>query len=499
MSRARVRLYALISSTLTLVASLIFSIAITRKLPIMDLGYLNVFTGAISFGLLPTGISNFITPRLAARYRHVQITVLISSMLLGFVGMAIAGTFLFLIHSEIPKFYFYSMLILALLSVLSYSFNAPFVGSLTVLNRPRMVFTSIITSIVKLVAIFYIFYSHWSLISVLISTFIITLSGVIYSGMSLVPYMQSFGKLKTTLREFLSGSWIAMLGYASSNLRSVDTFMIAAIGGILDNAGWQVLNIIGSVYAFRGMLMNLTYGELLQLGSHAKQAYIDFLLLMFTTTDLALYIVAFEPNVIEFLRPSNPNLIVELFIPMVLWAATNIVNSLSQYISAAMQGTDRVDMEKELTLGTYWKSTIFYANIAEFIMTVSYIALIVPMIFLIRAIELQFYVLDGVILSSAISLVIAITIRARKFPTINEFLPLKSIVRDYIVPLAITTFALFLLRAPLISAFPPSISITTGIINLIALLAAVSAVYLAVSVAISKNVRHIVRVLLKRL
>ncbi|MEM3702168.1 MAG: hypothetical protein QXH93_05550, partial [Conexivisphaerales archaeon] len=64
MSRARVRLYALISSTLTLVASLIFSIAITRKLPIMDLGYLNVFTGAISFGLLPTGISNFITPRL---------------------------------------------------------------------------------------------------------------------------------------------------------------------------------------------------------------------------------------------------------------------------------------------------------------------------------------------------------------------------------------------------------------------------------------------------
>ncbi|MEM3632542.1 MAG: hypothetical protein QXY52_06870, partial [Conexivisphaerales archaeon] len=85
------------------------------------------------------------------------------------------------------------------------------------------------------------------------------------------------------------------------------------------------------------------------------------------------------------------------------------------------------------------------------------------------------------------------------FPTINEFLPLKSIVRDYIVPLAITTFALFLLRAPLISAFPPSISIITGIINLIALLAAVSAVYLAVSVAISKNVRHIVRVLLKRL
>ncbi|MDG6928037.1 MAG: hypothetical protein JRN01_06185 [Nitrososphaerota archaeon] len=499
MSRARVRFYALISSALTLGASLIFSIAVTRKLPLLDLGYLNVFSGAIYFGLVPVGISSFMSPRLAAKYRHVQVTVLLSSMLLGLAGMAIAGIFLFLIHSEIPARYFYFILLLALLSVFSSSLNSPFSGGLTVLNRSRMVFTSIITSLVKLVAIFYIFYSHWSLLSVLVSTFVITLSGVVYSGISLVPYIQSFGKIRTTLKEFLSGSWIAMFGYASSNLRSVDTFMIAAIGGILDNAGWQVLNIIGSIYAFRGMLINLTYGELLQLGSYAKRAYFDFLLLMFTTADLAIFVVAFEPNVIEFLRPENPYLTGELFLPVVLWAGTNIINSLSQYISAAMQGTDRVDMEKELTIGTYWKSAIFYANLAEFVMTVTYIALIIPFVFLAKAAQLQFYALDGVILSSAVSLIIAIVIRAKKFPGISEFLPARSIMVDFVVPLAVTAGLAYVIRVPLIAAFPPSTSIITGIVNLLILLISVSAIYLGVSLAISKNIRKIAGAVLKRI
>ncbi len=499
MSRARVRIYALISSALTLAASLIFSIAVTRKLPLLDLGFLNVYSGAIGFGMVPTAISNFMGPRLAARYRHIQLSMIIASMALGIVGMAIAGTFLILIHSEIPSYYFYSLLLLALLSVLTSSFGSIFSGGLTVLNRPRMVFTSIVTSLVKLAAIFYIFYSNWSLFSVIVSSFAITLSGVIYSGLSLMPYIHSFGKLRTTFREFMSGSWIAMFGYASSNLRSIDTFMVAAIGGIIDNAAWQVLNIVGSVYAFRGMLVNLTYGELLQLGSYARRAYIDFLLLMLTTTDLTLFIVAFEPNVVEFLRPENPYLIAELFVPMALWAGTNIINSLSQYISTVMQGSDRVDMEKEINMKTYWKSLIFYTNFAEFIMTIIYIALIVPMIFLVKFTQAQFYVIDGVILSSAVSLVIAIIIRARRFPRIREFLPVKSIAADYIAPLAVTVAIMWILRGPLMRAFPPTISIVSGVINLAALLAALSAVYLAVNAILSKNIRAVVIAILKRL
>lgn len=499
LSRARVRIYALISSALALAASLIFSIAVTRKLPLLDLGFLNVYSGAIGFGSVPIAISNFMGPRLAARYRRIQLSMIVASMVLGIIGMAISGTFLILIHGEIPSYYFYSLLLFALLSVLTSSFGSVFSGGLTVLNRPKMIFSSIVTSLVKLAAIFYIFYSKWSLFSVILSSFVIMLSGVLYSGISLMPYIGSFGRLKTTIREFLSGSWIAMLGYASSNLRSVDSFMIAAIGGIIDNAAWQVLNIVGSIYAFRGTLVNLTYGELLQLGSYARRAYMDFLLLMFTTTDLALFIVAFEPNVVEFLRPENPYLIGALFVPVALWAGTNIIGTLSQYISAVMQGSDRVDMEGEINIKTYWRSQIFYANFAEFLMTIIYIALIVPMILLVRFTRAQFYVIDGVILSSAISLVIAILIRAKRFPRIGEFLPVKSIAADYIAPLAVMIAIIWILRGPLMRAFPPTVSIVGGIINLVALLAATSAVYLSVSVLISGNIRSLMIAILKRL
>lgn len=499
LSRVRVRFYAIISSALTLAASLIFSIAVTRKLPLLELGFLNVFAGAISFGTVPLGISNFMSPRLAAKYRNVQLTVILTSIVLGMIGMTIAGIFLLFLHSEIPGIYFNSILVLALLSILSSSMNSPFAGGLTILDRSRLVFTSIVTSSVKLVAIFYIFYSHWSLFSVLISTFIITLSGVIYSGVSLLPHIKSFGKMKTTVKEFLSGSWIAMFGYASSNIRSLDTFIIAAIGGIIDNAAWQVLNIIGSIYAFRGTLISLTYGELLQLGSHAKRAYLDFLLLMLTTTDLTLFIIAFEPNVIEFLRPDNPALIGELLVPIALWAGTNIINSLSQYVSTAMQGTDRVDMDREINLRTYWKSTIFYANLAEFIMTVLYIALMVPMIFLLKMTQVQFYVLDGVILSSAISLLVAIYIRVKRFPLAKDYLPIRSIAVDYAIPLIVTSILIYAIRIPLIHLFPPTISIVTGVINLVALLIVLTAIYVSVSLLISRNMRSVIALIVRRI
>jgi len=499
LSRVRVRFYAIISGALTLAASLIFSIAVTRKLPLLELGFLNVFAGAISFGTVPLGISNFMSPRLAAKYKNMQLTVIFASIVLGTIGMVIAGAFLLFLHSEIPSMYFNFILVLALLSILSSSMNSPFVGGLTVLDRRRLVFTSIVTSSVKLVAIFYIFYSYWSLFSVLISTFAITLSGVIYSGISLMPHIKSFGKMKTTMKEFMSGSWIAMFGYASSNIRSLDTFIIAAIGGIIDNAAWQVLNIIGSIYAFRSTLISLTYGELLQLGSHAKRAYMDFLLLMLTTSDLTLFIIAFEPNVIEFLRPGNPALIGELLVPIALWAGTNIINSFSQYVSTAMQGTDMIDMKHEINLRTYWKSAIFYANLAEFIMTILYIALMMPMIFLLKITQTQFYVLDGVILSSAISLVVAIYIRIKKFPLAKDYLPIRSIVLDYVLPLLATSIIVYVVRAPLIHLFPPSISIVTGIINLVALLIVLTALYMSVSLLVSRNIRSIMALIIRKI
>lgn len=166
---------------------------------------------------------------------------------------------------------------LTFLSIFSSSIGIPLSGGLTVFNRTRLVFGSIVTSIVKLIAIFYIFYSDWSLISVMVSSFLISLSGIIYVIVNARQLIKTFGRIRTTIREFASGSWVSLLGYASSNIRALDSFFIAAIGGIADNALWQVMSIMGSVYAFRGTLINITYGELLEVKSRVKEDNDDIL------------------------------------------------------------------------------------------------------------------------------------------------------------------------------------------------------------------------------
>jgi len=277
LSRVRVRSYAILSSVLAIAASFVYSIAVTRKLPLTDLGLLNIFTAAIAIGSVPNGISSFMSPRLAARYRSVQAAMIIISVIFGAVGIAVSGIFLFGISREIPANYYYAILMLTFLSIFSSSIGIPLSGGLTVFNRTRLVFGSIVTSIVKLIAIFYIFYSDWSLISVMVSSFLISLSGIIYVIVNARQLIKTFGRIRTTIREFASGSWVSLLGYASSNIRALDSFFIAAIGGIADNALWQVMSIMGSVYAFRGTLINITYGELLEVKSRVKEDNDDIL------------------------------------------------------------------------------------------------------------------------------------------------------------------------------------------------------------------------------
>ena len=218
------------------------------------------------------------------------------------------------------------------------------------------------------------------------------------------------------------------------------------------------MNVMGSVYAFRGTLINITYGELLEVKSRVKSTYFEFLFLIFIVTDIAIFLIFFEPNVLEFLRPTDIYLIGELFVPVVLWSTMNVALTVSQYISTIMQGVDRVDMESEIRLSTYCNSLVFFANIAEFISTVSYVALIVPMIFLAKFIHIQLYVIDGVIISSWISIILAIIIRAKKYPEIKEYIPVKSLLKDYAAPLLVVSAVLYVLKYPLMIVFAPTFS-----------------------------------------
>ena len=489
---------AVFSSLLSIAASFVFAIAVTRKLPLEYLGVLNVYSASIIFGSLPVGIISFMSPRLSAKYRSIQLPLVNVSFIFGLFGALISAVFLFLIKAKIPSEFFIILLVLTFLSVITGSFSSVFNGGLTVFNRKRLVFTSLVTSVVKIASVFYIMYSEWSLQSVMIASFAINLSGMIYALVSSFKYIKVEGSLRKTAKEIASGSWVSLLGYASSNIRSIDSFVIASIGGILDNSLWQVLGVAGSAYSFRGTLFSITYGELLEQRERLKRIYMDFLFVLFTVTAVTLFIIFFEPEVIAFLRPTNLYLIGILYAPITLWALTSIVNTASQYISNVMQGVERVDFEKEIELKTYWKSLVFYAHLAEFVSTVSYVALIVPMIFLLKDLYISLYVIEGVLSANLIAVIIALALRIKTFPEIKTYIRIKDFSTDYIAPFAISLIVLYFIRKPLELEFPPTVSAYLGLLRLVVLFIIVILIYSGVSVALSKRMREIIYLVIKR-
>ncbi len=498
MSRIRTRVLAIFSGLLSIAASFVFAIAVTRKLPLEYLGILNVYSASIIFGSLPVGMISFMSPRLSAKYRSIQASLLWVSFIFGLLGVLISAAFIFLISFRIPSEFFETLLILTVLSIITGAFSSAFTGGLTVFNRKRLVYTTLVTSSVKLASVIYIMRSAWSLQSVMIASFVINFSGMLYALLSSMNYLKAEGSFTKTAKEFVSGSWVSLLGYASSNIKSIDSFVIASIGGIFDNSLWQVLGVAGSAYSFRSMLFSITYGELLEQRERLKRIYMDFIFVLFTVTAVTLFIIFFEPEIIAFLRPTDTYLIGLLYAPIVLWALTSIVNTVSQYVSNVMQGVERVDFEKEIELKTYWKSLVFYAHFAEFVSTVSYVALIVPMIFLLRTFSFSLYVIEGVLVANLIAVLLALFIRVKTFPGIKGYVKLRDFSVDYIAPLVVSSFVLFALRKPLEHAFPPTVSAYVGLYRLVILFMAVVLVYTGISFALSRRMREIINLVIRR-
>ncbi len=499
MSRVRLRLTALLVSLISIAASFAFSIAVTRKLPLVYLGVLNVFNGAIIFGSLPIGIVSFMSPRLSAKYGKLSFGLLFLSFILALFGSAISVIFLLDIKSRIPESYFFVLALLTVLSIITNSFGSSFSSGLTVFNRSRLIFSSLVSSLVKLASILYIMRSNWSLQSVMISTFIINLSGVVYSLASVKPYLGREASFRRLAKEFFSGSWVSLIGYASNNIRSIDSFVIASVGGIQDNALWQVLGVIGSAYSFRGLLFNITYGELLEKGERVRRIYYDLLFVLSSVTLVSVFIIIFEPQVIAFLRPTNLYLIKVLYVPVALWALTNIVNTFSQYLSNVMQGVERVDFTKEIDLKTYWKSLVFYAHFAEFINTVSYVGLILPAVFALKAFSVYLYVIDGVILASLISIIIAVAIRLKTYKEFRDYVKIRELLPDYFVPLFLSFLILLLIRPFLFRLMPVTVSAYLGLLRLSAFFLITALIYYGLSALISKRVRLLAKLLVRSL
>jgi len=166
---------------LTLLSSFTYNIAITRKIPTVGLGLLSLLNASIAFSLLPTAILNFAYPRLVARDGGVNIrSVLGVSSIFYLVTMILTTAYLLGVWIKMGQ-YAFLVLVVALLSEVTYYLQSVTNSVLMVKDRGRFVISSIIQSIMKFVVIPAIMLFKWSVDAVLWSTFVIVFIPTLYS------------------------------------------------------------------------------------------------------------------------------------------------------------------------------------------------------------------------------------------------------------------------------------------------------------------------------
>ncbi|MFB6490187.1 MAG: hypothetical protein TU35_002885 [Thermoproteus sp. AZ2] len=491
-----VRLLGLATTLISLVASLIYNIAITRKLSIDDLGLLTLLNAATAFSLLPNAVLSFVFPRIAARDSGLSMRASAEVSALFFsASAAMTAGYLAITWGEMgPR----APLVLAAAlasELVTYTYSVA--GSvLIVKDRGRFVFSNLAQAAAKLIAVPALWLLKWSIEAVLWSSVAITAAPAAYSLVYAMRYAAP-GAFKRYLRDVVNAAWVPLLGYAINSFRSLDASIIGLFGALGQLGVWFTLFILSKPYGFSSVLMNITYGELLERGK--SRVYEDLLVVLSVSTTISLSYIFFEPLFVNFLRPRDPQLISALLVPIALWSATNILGTLNQFISNVMQGVDKRDIEaEEIRARSYLGSLVLYAHLAELLFTVIYLASIAPLIYLFEKAGVELYAVQGVIVASLLGNIAAFLFRfTRAGGRLGGLIRLRWLTRDYLAPTAAASILLYVVSRVAELPLVPSAYVSLAEIALAVV--ATAAIYAAASYAISPNFRALSRLVARRL
>ncbi|CCC80817.1 hypothetical protein [Thermoproteus tenax] len=483
-----VRLMGLLTSMATLAVSLLYNIAITRKLHIEELGLLTLLNASTAFSLLPNAVLSFALPRIAARDGGLNVRAALASSTAFFAGSA-ALTIVYLAATW-GKMGVYAPLVLsvALATELVTYLSSVAASILMVRDRGRFVFSNLLQAVSKLVAIGAISLLRWSIEAVLWSSVAITAVPALYGFFYSLRY-QAPGSLRRYLREIANASWVPLMGFAVNSFRALDATIMGLLGALNQLGLWYLFFILSKPYSFSTLLSNITYGELLS--GRKGGLYKDFLMVLALSTSLSLSYVFFEPVFINFLRPGEPQYAAPLLAPLAIWAAANVLGNVNMFISNVMQGVDKRDIQGgEIRARAYLGSLVFYTHAAELVFTAVYLGSIVPLVELAKMLGAEYYAIAGVVAASLLANIAALAFRALSSGrSALGFITLGSLVQDYAVPLALSLLALYFVSSALRLPLVPSALFSLGEIILAVIVA--SGVYIGASLALSKTFREL--------
>ncbi|MFP3216925.1 MAG: hypothetical protein RXP99_06500 [Vulcanisaeta sp.] len=491
-----VRLMTVMSSLLSLLSSFVYNIAITRKIPTVGLGLLSLLNASVAFSLLPTAILGFIYPRLVARDGGLNINAALGvSSIFYLMTMFMTIAYLMTVWAVMGR-YAYLVLAVALLSEGTYYLQSVTNSILMVKDRGRFVISSILQSITKFTVIPVIMLFHWSVESILWSSFIIVFIPTLYAFIYALRFNLGIHGVRRYFREVINASWVPIMGYAMNSFRSLDAMFIGILG-YAQLGVWYVIFILSKPLGYGASIVNITYGELLERGK-VDVVYRDLLILLFISTYAALALSLFPGVFLNLVRPGLRSEFTSLALPVVLMAMSGVLGNVNQFISNVMQGVDKRDISNDYVRpGVYLGSLILYTHLAELAFTVVYLATMVPLILLFKYLGFTYYAIIGALVSSLLANITALLFRLNRLRNLKSILNGRGLLRDYLSPLAVSLAALFIIRHYWAIELAPSIY--TSLIQVAEVSVIVLLIYVAASLLASSTMRRLMREIMSRI
>jgi len=478
------RLLGIVSSLLALMSGLVYNLIITRKLPIEGLGLLLLLNASLAFSMIPTGILNFIVPRLTARDGALNLKSMLFVATIFYAITAITTLIYLSMTWEDMGGYAYLVLTVAIVTEAVYYLQSVTSSILMVKDRGGFMVSSVLQSLTKLGVIPLIMALGWSIGAVLWSTVIMSLVPTIYmlrvSARFHAPIRRRY------MREVVASSWVPLMGYALNGFRSLDAVIIGLFSALNQMGIFYVLLILGKLFIFSSTLVGVTYGELLE-RSRTNIIYRDLLVILILSTTVALSISFFEPIYMNLLRPSSHLDIQQI---VILWMIANVLGNVNQYLSNAVQGLDRVDMSSEVGFRTYWGSAIFYMHLSELVFTVVYLGSSIPLIIIYEEAGESYYAVQGIVTASLLSHAVSLIFRIYR-SDISRYVRPKDLLTDYIAPLSAALPLIYLVSTRLPMNITPSFM--QSLTQVIIATAITSTIFIGLATALSRNVRELAK------
>ena len=428
MSNIRVNYSGLIAFIVGLIGvffGLFYSLIVTRSLAPEEFGTWSLILSVVNYFLISEIIVSFWSTRQTARGEKIGKNSIFSSTMLSFVCVPIFLAYVFLI-SESNNANFEILIFGAIL--LPLQFVGQTLNGLNLGHKPHAAsYGLLIFEIIRIPLIFLtIVILNMGVIGVVLAIFFALLAKIAVQSYYAAPHIRS--KLNFSIVNWwIKFSWVPLFLKLQNYVRLLDVVLYSVvIGSVLGIAYYGAALTVAAIVGHSGVISQALYPKLLAENKFEGIKKNLNTVLYFAIPLLGIAIVFSKPG----LYALNP--IYQDAWPIVILLSFKIfAQSLRKIPVAIIQGKEQIDTQENLTFSQIIKSNLFYVPKVLLIFNISYIVILVVMLFSLKSsfndeLELvYFWVLLGVIVE--VPLVAYLWFYSRKYGTFS--FPIKNIIK----------------------------------------------------------------------